>query len=115
MITPELQIIRHSLGLDDCGSGRAYRNHFCTGPESDDFKTCEALVAEEMMSRRGPSDLSGGDFTYHVTKKGRDFEEANRPLVKKLTRSQERYRRFLNADTGWSFREFLKHDQTAPR
>ena len=36
------EILRHTLGV---GRGRmGWRNHFCTGPGSDDYADCEALV-----------------------------------------------------------------------
>ena len=114
-ILKRLHIIRHSLGLDDKGQGREYRNRFITGPGSEDHAVCMALVTNELMSRRAGSELTGGDDTFHVTEAGRTFERANRPPVKKLTRSQARYRRFLAADIGWSFREFLAMDGKGDR
>lgn len=41
-------ILRHTLGV---GRGRiGWRNHFCTGPGSDDYADCEALVAAGLMT-----------------------------------------------------------------
>jgi hypothetical protein len=105
-----LHIIRHSLGLDDNGQGREYRNRFVTGEGSDNYQLCMGMVSDGLMIRRRGSELTGGDDLFQVTEAGRELEQANRPPVKKLTRSQARYRRFLNADIGWSFREFLEMD-----
>lgn len=66
----QVGILRHALGLKDNGSGRAYRNHFVTGPGSADFDDCEALVASGAMSKRSGSMLTGGDLVYHVTDAG---------------------------------------------
>jgi hypothetical protein len=66
----ERDIIRHALGL--ARSSREYRNHFVTGPGSDDYDYCEALVAKGWMSRHEGSALSGGDPVYSVTDAGRE-------------------------------------------
>lgn len=105
-----LQILQHSLGLDQYGEGRQYRNHFCTGPGSTDFDDCRALVADGLMTERSGNALSGGDSVFHVTPKGIDYVALNsskRPPEPKLTRSQKRYRAWLNADCGLSFAEWL--------
>ena len=64
----EKHILRHSLGLDRSRS--EYRNRFVTGPGTDDFAHCEALVAPGLMIRRGGSELTGGDYIYSVTEAG---------------------------------------------
>lgn len=66
----QVGILRHALGLNDDGGGRAYRNHFVTGPGSDDFEDCEAMVARGAMTKRLASELSGGDPVYRVTEVG---------------------------------------------
>ena len=45
-----------------------------------------------------------------VTEAGKQAVRDESPPPPKLTRSQKRYRRFLNADTGRPFREWLKDD-----
>ena len=62
--------MRHALGLDR--GSREYRNHFVTGPGSDDYSDCEALVAAGLMLRREGNALSGNDPIYSVTEAGRD-------------------------------------------
>lgn len=71
MNAAELQILRHSLGLRDDGSGRAYRNHFVTGEGSTDYPHCMSLVEQGFMVRKRGSPLSGGDDIFHVTDSGR--------------------------------------------
>jgi len=71
-----LDILRHSLGLNQYGEGKQYRNHFVTGPGSDDFDDCRALVAEGMMVERAAGELSGGDPIFQVTIKGREYVKA---------------------------------------
>ena len=65
----QLDILRHSLGLSR--GSRVYRNHFVTGPGSDDFDHCESLVAAGLMVKRAGHPLSGGDPVYHVTDSGK--------------------------------------------
>lgn len=106
----KLHILQHSLGLDRYGSGNQYRSHFITGEGSDDFEDCRALVADGLMAERTGGDLSGGNSIFLVTPKGIDFVALNspaRPPQPKLTRSQKRYQKFLDADTGLSFSEWI--------
>lgn len=62
------EIMRHALG---CGRGKpGWRNHFVTGPGTDDYDDCEALVAAGLMRKRSGGPLSGGDPVYSVTDAG---------------------------------------------
>jgi hypothetical protein len=67
-------ILRHTLGVGvGVGRGRiGWRNHFCTGPDSDDYADCEALVAAGLMTKRSGGPLSGGDPVYRATDAGQD-------------------------------------------
>lgn len=105
-----LHILQHSLGLDQYGEGRQYRNHFVTGPGSDDFDNCTALVGMGLMKRHNPSALTGGDYCFTVTPAGVDYVALNspkRPPAPKLTRSQKRYQEFLHNDGYYSFADFI--------
>ena len=75
----QIGILRHALGLKADGRGRSYRCHFVTGPGSDDFDDCEALVASGAMTKRAGSPLSGGDPTYLVTEEGALLAKATAP------------------------------------
>jgi hypothetical protein len=65
----ELHIMEHTTGWKS--KQPLYRNHFVTGPECDNWKTLNHLCDLGMMRiSRGPSDLTGGDFVFQVTKAG---------------------------------------------
>jgi hypothetical protein len=104
MITKQqLHILRHSLGLDDNGHGRSYRNYFCTGPECDSYQDCEAL--KEMGFMMCGQVMDKNHF-YHVTLAGEG--EALRDVVRPvLGASQRRYQKFLELDSGMTFKQFL--------
>jgi len=106
MITPQhLQILQHALGLDQYGLGTMYRNHFCAG--GNDEQLCRELVEAGLMIRNATTAL----FPYYncsVTDAGKQYVLTNSPRPAKLTRSQERYRKFLNADSGLTFHEWLQ-------
>lgn len=63
------EVMRHALGLNR--SSKEYRNYFVTGEGSDDFQTCEALVALNFMVNKGKYPFSDGDNVYSVTPAGR--------------------------------------------
>lgn len=106
----KLHILQHSLGLDQYGQGRQYRNHFCTGPGSTDFDACRSLVADGLMTERAGNELSGGDSVFSVTRNGIAYvalNSPNRPPATKQTRSQKRYAEFRASDYSGSFAEWL--------
>lgn len=107
MMDSKLHILQHSLGLDEYGEGKSYRNHFVTGEGSDDFEDCCELVRDGLMVKHAGNALSGGDSIFRVTPKGIDFVAFSSPTRPKLTRSQQRYQSFLDADCGYSFSEWL--------
>jgi len=104
-----LEILQHALGLDKYGHGSFYRNHFVTGPGSDDYHDCCDLVIAGLM-KRTESDLTGGDDLFFATEAGKEYVRTHSPPPPKLTASQRRYRRYLACDSSMSFREFLKMD-----
>ena len=102
----QLHILRHALGIGDDGTRAAYRNHFVTGEGGVDHPHCMALVESGHMVRRDGSMLTGGDDLFLVTDAGR---AAARPAqAAPLSRSQQRYQRFLDADSGLTFGEWLR-------
>lgn len=105
-----LHILQHALGLDDYGQGNAYRNRFVTTPSTVDWPLCMAHVEAGRMERRGPHELFGGEESYCfvVTAAGRQYVQEHSPEPPRLSRSQRRYRRYLAADTGASFGEWLR-------
>lgn len=116
-MTPELnssqlQILQHALGLDQYGQGEMYRNHFCAGESDEDI--CRQLVAMGYMRLWPHADPNTGEtpgYPYYncsVTEAGKTVVLAQSPKPPKLTRGQQRYRRFLRAGLGISFGEFIK-------
>jgi len=106
----KLQILQHSLGLDQYGEGMRNRNHFVTGPGGQDFKDCNALVGMGLMKDHGITGISGGDNVFTVTPAGIDYVALNspvRPPAPKLTRSQLRYQEFFHNDGYDSFADFI--------
>lgn len=110
-----LHILQHSLGLDEYGQGRAYRNHFVTSPGTTDWPDCCALVDAGLMKRHPPSTLTGGGYCFTVTEAGRAHVTNHSPKPPKLTRSQKRYREYLASDSFRNFREFLNYEAAVRR
>lgn len=109
-LTPkQLHILQHSLGLDDYGRGSFYRNHYVAGPGHHSFDDCRALVASGLMTERLPTALTGGDSSFHVTEAGKVAVATQSPPPPKLSRSQQRYQRYLAARDalGITFRQWL--------
>ena len=113
-MTPEqLGILQHALGADeygrgkDVGHGEFNRNHFCA--DKADEQTCRDLVALGYMREHRHTEL----FPYYnctVTDAGKAAMIAASPEPPKLTRSQKRYRDFLDTDNGERFGEWLKRE-----
>ncbi len=112
MSPAQLHILRHSLGLDDRGHGRQYRNHYCAGPGHHGFDDCRKLVADGLMTERPPSQLTGGDHLFMVTDKGKAAVLEAKEPEPKLTRDQKRYRDYLHSEVNLTFGEWLKWRQS---
>lgn len=104
-----LHILQHSLGVDQYGRGQQYRNRFVTRPGSDDFPKCLELVSLGLMRDHGAQTLASGDHCFTVTAEGKVAMHMNSPTPPKLSRSQKRYQEFLEADSGLSFKDWLKY------
>lgn len=104
----ELHILQHALGVDQYGRGDQYRSHFVTGDGSDDHPACMSLVAAGLMRRHAGSEMTGGDDLFRVTEAGRAYVAEHSPPPPKLTRSQQRYSDYLDADSDMSFGEWLR-------
>jgi len=103
----QLAMMRHALGFDCQGNGRRYRNHYC-GPQGEERKAWMELVDAGWATHKNLGPISGGDDTFWLTKPAIDYVCSKRPAPPKLTRSQKRYREFLDADSGMRFGEWLK-------
>lgn len=104
--SPDLHILQHSLGLDRYGRGKPYRNHFCAGV--DDVAICRDLVARGLMAEHRASAMTGGSPLFSVTESGRAYILEHRIDPPKLTRLRKLYQAFLDADSGLTFREWLR-------
>jgi hypothetical protein len=106
-MTPnQLHILRHSLGLDQNGHGRTYRNYYCTGKNCDGYADIIALKDAGLMKFSNFIN-EGRDEIFTVTEDGR--REALKDVVyPKLTRSQRRMQAYRNSDSGLSFKEWLQ-------
>lgn len=108
--TQALQVLQHSLGLDQYGKGKQTRNHFVTSPGCTDWDECTAHAAAGRMTRHGPGELYGGDdcYCFIVTQAGVSYVRSESPTPPKLTAGQKRYREFLEEDSSLRFGEWLK-------
>ncbi|AYJ85322.1 hypothetical protein D3Y57_04715 (plasmid) [Sphingomonas paeninsulae] len=102
----DLSILQHSLGVDQFGQGNQYRNRYCAGPGCDGWDNLVDMVERGLMTRRDDGPW-GGDSMFYVTDAGRAYVAEQSPAPPKLTRSQQRYRRYLDADSHHTFREWL--------
>lgn len=112
-----LHILQHSLGLDEYGQGRQYRNHFVTGPGSKDWGDCRALVDAGLMTeKKGHELLTDGDSVFYVTQAGKDYVAKESPKPPKVSRSHARYLRFLEFGDGFrTFLDFCRWDADPER
>lgn len=98
-----MHILQHALGVDQYGQGRMYRKHY-VGSEEE----CRPIVALGYMTEHPASEITGGDAWFRVTDAGKAAMLAASPKPPKLSRSQKRYRAFLAADCGHTFKEWLR-------
>ena len=112
MTKSQLRILQHSLGIDQYGKGKMYRNHFCAGGE--DETVCRELVALGYMRVFAPNESPLPYYNCAVTEAGKKAVLSESPKPPKLTRSQKRYREFLSWDCG-TFREFLEMQKNRHR
>lgn len=103
-----LHILQHSLGVDHYGRGDQYRNHFVTGPGSVDWDTCQQAVMDGLMSVRSSALLPSDGRCFHVTEAGKAYVAEQSPKPPSLSRSQRRYREWLDADCCMPFGQYLR-------
>jgi hypothetical protein len=107
----QLNILQHSLGVDQYGRGEQYRNHFVAG--GDDITTCRELVALGYMQESDSyGELSGNMPCFFVSDAGKKAMRDGSPKPPKITAGQKRYHEWLEvADCypDWKFGDWLKH------
>jgi hypothetical protein len=104
----QLEILQHTLGLNEYGQGAMYRNHFCAG--GGDENTCRELIALGYMQQHRTTEWLPY-FNCSVTDEGKKAVIRESPKPPKFTRSQKRYRDFLHADSDMTFGEWLKRER----
>lgn len=107
MTSEKLKIIQHSLGVDQYGQGNRYRSHFVASAGHSDYETCLSLTEDGLMTHHKSAIVGGGEI-FHVTQRGEQWMAKNSPPAPVLTRSQKRYRQYLNSECGESFINWLK-------
>lgn len=112
----QLDILQHSLSCDQYGQsahqgrdendgcGIYFRNRYVSDPDID----LSILVAAGYLEDRGAIQVYGDMHYYVVTREGMVAMREQSPKPPKLTRAQKRYRKFLDADCGMEFGEWLK-------
>lgn len=104
-----LEILQHARGYDRYGHGSGYRNHFVTGPGSDDFADCNELVQLGFMHDYGAKKICGGDHCFVVTADGEVAIRQHSPKPPKLSRDRKRYLHYLAVgDCFDGFKDYLK-------
>lgn len=108
MTASQLQILQHSLGVDEYGRGRHYRDHFAAG--GDDVAICKDLIALGYMRQVATTQVFQ-DFNCRVTDEGKVAMLRESPAPPALTRAQVRYRHWLTVSDcfpDWKFVDYLK-------
>ena len=114
MKTELLQILQHSLGVDQYGHGRQYRNHFYA--DGKDISLCKELEAMGFMWSEKPSPLTGGSIPFFVTEEGKKAMADNSPKPPKLNRSKQRYQQYREyGDSFDSFLDFVRWNSEPER
>ena len=109
-----LHILHHSLGLNEYGQGKQYRNHFVAGGE--DVLKCRELVSLGHMQERKDNGLTGGSPWFSVTRQGINAVSQESPKPPKVSRSKQRYQRFLEYGECFdSFIDYLRWDAEPDR
>ena len=103
-----LSVLQHALGVDEYGRGRQYRNHFVCGEGHHSYDACLDATDHGLMVRRESGMFGANGSCFLVTDAGREWMAENSPSPPKLSRSQQRYQSYLDADCGVSFGEWLK-------
>lgn len=114
-LTPsQLHIIQHSLGLDQYGRGREYRNSFVAPKDGNDWNDLQALVTGSCMVYHGPQKIFGEMHGFQVTDWGRQKMHEQSPEPPKVSKSKQRYHEWMAVGEcypDWNFIDWLKYKQ----
>ena len=114
-MTPrQLEILQHSLGVNQYGeTPKGFtpytRNHFCAG--GSDEATCKELIALGYMQQYATTEVYPY-FNCSVTDAGKKAMREESPKPPKLSRGKLRYRAWLDADCGMTFKEWLMYKES---
>jgi hypothetical protein len=106
----QLHILQHSLGLDEYGRGRPYRNHYVAG--GDDVNKCRSLADLGLMKEHKPTSISGNSPWFSVTPAGINTISEQSPKPPRLSAAKSRYQEYLDVgDCYENFAHFLGYDK----
>jgi hypothetical protein len=101
-----LQILQHSLGVNEFGEGTQYRNHFCAGGK--DLEICREMVVHGYMAEHVGIAISAHEPWFNVTPAGKAAVRQFSQKRPKLSRAKRRYKQYLKCDGIFaSFGDFL--------
>lgn len=103
LTSQEIEVLRHTIN---------------TGRFVTDEAHVLAMAECGLLRDHGAQEIAGGMHYFTMAQAGRDAfaaYQATLPPPPKLTRSQIRYRRFLSADCGMKFSEWLKWETWSKR
>lgn len=116
-VTPrQLDLLHHTLGVtarERAASNGHFsdRNHFVTGKESSDYPHLQELVQMGLMEVVAtPGFCDSADILFRATDLGGEYAMLNLPKLP-APRKMTNFERFQDADTGWSFGEYLCGDR----
>ena len=106
-----IDLMEHALGLTP-ENPKSYRNYFAAAPNGRDIEEWQCLTDNGYAECHGSRTVSGDLIYFSVSGNGQQIvyercriKDARKP---KLTRSQKRYKAYLELDCGETFFEFLK-------
>ncbi|WP_051534695.1 hypothetical protein [Deefgea rivuli] len=110
-----LHILQHSLGLDEYGQGRQYRNHYVAGEGHHSWPELLALEASGHITRRkiNPALIGGeSEFCFCVTDKGIDTVAQESPAPPAIPKSKKTYDDYCSISECYdNFAHFLGFDK----
>ncbi len=104
----QLEIMLHTLGLNDPYRKESYRNYFVASSGHSDLPAILWLVSLGMMvEKHAPGFLENGDRVFHVTDKGKEYCRINRERPSLAKRRYHMYLEVSDLDPDLTFKEFL--------
>lgn len=106
-VTPsQLAVLHHTLGIS-IHQRKPYRNYFVAGNGHHDMPDLEALEKVGLLGRaRTPAFCDPSDIVFCTTATGRAFALEQLPEPPPPAKHSQ-HRQWLDADTGYSFKEWL--------